>query len=126
MHREEIALRDQEDTEDRRGASLASLMEQLTLLTLQLGSEGLDRPNEITEVMARCRNLFLELQQAVAKLRAEGLHESMGKDFSEWLVALAAATESTCRRLNVRRDQVEKSLHELRKKQRALKAYRFS
>lgn len=117
---------DQEDTEDRRGASLASLMEQLTLLTLQLGSERLDRPNEITEVMVRCRNLFLELQQAVAKLRAEGLHESMGKDFSERLGVLAAATESTCRRLNVRRDEVDKSLHELRKKQRALKAYRFS
>lgn len=119
-------MRNREDTEDRRGASLASFMEQLTLLTLQLGSERLDRPNEITEVMVRCLSLFVELQQAVAKLRAQGFHESTGKDFSEWLVVLAAATESTYRRLNVRRDEIDKSLHELRKKQRALKAYRFS
>jgi hypothetical protein len=126
MHREEIALGDREETEDRLGASLTSLMEQLTLWTLKLGRERLHRPNEISEVMARCRNLFLELQQAVAKLRAEGFHESTRKDFSEWLVVLAAATESTYRRLNVRRDEIDKSLHELRKKQRALKAYRFS
>ncbi|WP_170180204.1 hypothetical protein [Desulfoglaeba alkanexedens] len=54
------------------------------------------------------------------------MRRSMGKDFSEWLVVLAAAAESTYRRLNVRRDEIDKSLHELRKKQRALKAYRFS
>ncbi len=126
MHREEIGLGGREETEDRLGESLESLMEQLTLLTLQLGSERLDGPDEITEVRARCRSLFLDLQQAVAKLRAEGLPPFTGKDFSQRLGALAAATESACRRLNARRDEVGKSLHELRKKQRALKAYRFS